>query len=146
MPLKAATVSVEVASPDQSYVAEGSTVLTPVQPGIIFYEDSPLLGIIRSRALFGNVTLRDEEIKIVAIPYFVGVTERERSGLSYNWRMNDQKVTGSQDKSALAFRQEKEAVGDASVSLEIANSAKIFQTVSANLRLLFGSNRGVTQF
>ena len=146
IPLKDATISVEVSSPDQSYVAEGSTVLTPVSPGIIFYEDNPLLGIIQDRALFGNITLKNEEIKITAIPYFVGVTERERGGLSYSWRMNDQKITGSQDKSALAFRQEKEATGNARVSLEVSNRSKIFQTVSANLALFFGKTAEFSSF
>lgn len=138
VPLKPATISVEVSSVDQSYVAEGGTTLTPVQPGVILYEDSPLLGILQNRALFGNVTLREEEIKIVAIPYFVGVTDRERSGLTYNWRLNNQKITGSLDKSALSFRQEKEVAGSAAVSLEVSNPRKIFQTISADLNLFFG--------
>lgn len=145
-PLKPATVTVEVSSTDQTYMAEGSTVLTPVQPGIVFYEDHPLLGVIREKALFGDITLRNEEVKIVAIPYFVSVKEREGSGLSYNWRMNNQKITGSVDKSALAFRQEKAVTGSAAISLEIANSAKIFQTITANLKLVFGKNAKINFF
>ncbi|KKU26570.1 MAG: hypothetical protein UX39_C0008G0033 [Candidatus Magasanikbacteria bacterium GW2011_GWA2_46_17] len=146
IPLKAANITVEVSSVDQSYVAEGNTVITPVQPGIVFYEDSPLLGVLQNRALFGNITLRDEEIKIVAIPYFVGVTEREGRGLSYNWRLNEQKITGSLDKSALSFRQEKESAGNARVSLEVSSPSRIFQTVTSEISLLFGNPAGVSIF
>ncbi|MDO8483093.1 MAG: hypothetical protein Q7S86_04735 [bacterium] len=146
VPLKAANITVEVSSVDQSYVAEGNTVITPIQPGIVFYEDSPLLGVLQNRAIFGNITLRDEEIKVVAIPYFVGVSERERSGLSYDWRLNGQKITGSLDKSALSFRQEKEAVGNATVSLEISSPSRIFQTVTSEINLLFGNPAGFNIF
>lgn len=146
VPLKPAKITVEVSSVDQSYVAEGGTTLTPVQPGVILYEDNPLLGILQNRAFFGNITLRDEEIKIVAIPYFVGVTERERSGLSYSWRLNDQKITGGLDKSALSFRQEKEVAGNATVSLEVSNPSKIFQTISTDLNLFFGKQAEASIF
>lgn len=146
IPLKPTTISVEVSSVDGSYSTEGSTTLEPVQPGVVFYEDSPLLGIVFDQALFGNVALKNEEINIVAIPYFLGVTERERSGLDYKWRMNNQKISGSQDKSTLAFRQEKSGAGSAGVSLEVSNSAKIFQVATGNFSLLFGNNIGVNPF
>ncbi len=146
VPLKPATVSVEVSSTDEAYVAEGSTVLVPVQPGVVFYEESPLVGTVYSRALSGNVTLRNEEIKIAAIPYFLGVAERERSGLTYKWQMNGQKITGSTDKSTLTFRQEKGVTGSAAVSLEVSNPAKIFQTASTNLSLFFGKTAEFSPF
>ena len=146
VPLKPATVSVEVSSTDGAYVATNSTTLNPVQPGIVLYEDSPLLGILYEQALAGNIALRNTEIKITAIPYFLGVAERDGNGLIYNWLMNGQKITAGGEKSSVTFRQDKGAAGNATISLNVTNPIKVFQTIDASVNLLFGSNTAVSQF
>lgn len=139
IPLKPTTVSVEVSSMDQTYVAEGKTVLSPVQPGVVFYEDDPLAGILYNKALTRNVPLANEEIKIAAIPYFVGVSKRDADNLKYDWQINNQSILDSSDQSSLAFRQEKGTAGSSAISLQVSNSAKIFQFAQNSLLLSFGN-------
>jgi hypothetical protein len=143
IPLKPTSVTVEVASLDQTYAAEGSTKFSPVQPQVIFYEDSPLLGTLYGKAMSKNTTLQNEEIKITAVPYFAGTRNKEDGNLEYEWQMNNQIVQMFGNKSSLAFRQEKGEVGMgmATVSLVVSNPKKIFQSAMAGLSLSFGNNQ-----
>ncbi len=140
IPLKPAVVSVEVTSMDQIYSAEGRITLTPTQPGIVLYEDTPLMGTLYSRALSRSITLQDEEIKLVAVPYFIGTVGQEATGVKYTWRLDGKAVPAGEGKNSLSFRQEKGATGSANVSIQISNPAKIFQYAEANMNLSFGNN------
>jgi len=146
IPLKPAKITVEVSSLDQVYAAEGDTSFSPIQPQIIFYEDNPLLGILYNKALTGRVKLQNQEIKIAAIPYFTGSLYREGRDLSYGWQMNNKPVTTLADGSGLTFRQNSGTAGTASVSLEISNPSKIFQTTRGDLSLSFGGNQSASPF
>ncbi len=140
IPLKPAVISVEVASLDQTYVAGNSITLTPVQPRVVFYEENPLVGTLYNKSLASSLFLKNEEIKVVAIPYFSETSEREGGKLNYEWRINNNIIPGSSNKSGLAFRQEKGVSGMAAVSLQVSNPAKIFQFANANLSLFFGTD------
>lgn len=140
VPLKPVTVAVEVSSMDQTYVAEGKTTLSPVQPGVVFYEDNPLAGVLYNKALGRNVSLVNEEMKIAAIPYFVGVSKRDADTLKYDWQINNQSILSGSDQSSLTFRQDKGGKGSSAISLQVSNRAKIFQFSQNNLLLSFGNN------
>ncbi len=146
IPLGSATIEVEAASLDKKYKATGSVALSPQGSEALFYEDSPLYGVLYNKALGGNVVLQNEEIKLTGIPYFIGVRERENAGLTYEWRLNDQVVSGSSAKSGLAFKQGGSAGGTALVALQISNPAKIFQFANDSLSLKFGKTAAANLF
>lgn len=137
IPLKPTEVEVEAESIDKVYVASGLTSFTPQPPELLFYEDNPLYGILYNKALAGEVMLRDEEIRIAAIPYFIGVGQRTGAGLTYNWQLNSESAGVDTANDSLTFRRDKGVTGTALVSLEVANPAKIFQFSKNNLSLDF---------
>lgn len=143
IPLKPAVVSVEVTSMDQIYSAEGRITLTPTQPGIVLYEDTPLIGTLYNRALSRNITLRNEEIKLIAVPYFIGTVRQETTGVKYSWRLDGKAVPAGEGKNSLSFRQEKGSVGSANVSIQISNPSKIFQYAEADVNLSFGNSTSI---
>lgn len=139
VPLKPTTISVEISSIDQAYAAAGKTILSPVQPGVVFYEDRPLAGVLYNKALTRSVSLANEEMKIAAIPYFSGVLKRDADTLKYDWQINNESILAASDENSLTFRQEKGVAGSSAISLQISNSAKIFQFAQNNLLLSFGN-------
>lgn len=146
IPARPVEVSVEVSSLDKTYIAAGQTAFAPQSPELLFYEDSPLHGTLYNKALAGAVTLANEEMKLAAMPYFVGARERASTGLSYEWRLNNTLVGAGADKESLTFREEKGAAGTALVSLRVTHPSKIFQFAEAALTLYFGRGAQAGQF
>jgi hypothetical protein len=140
-------VTVEASSADKTYIASGSTSFAPQAPEIVFYEDNPLYGVMYNKALSGQADLRNEEIKLVAAPYFASVDQQiSPSNLTYNWSLNNVPIESSTSNSSMTFRKDKGTEGVALVSLQIANTAKIFQYVTSNLSLDFTKAVTTTQF
>lgn len=137
VPLREATISVEASSVDKKYTAVGSVGLSPQSPFALFYEESPIYGVMYNRVLQENEVLKNDEIKIVGIPYFIGTKNRESAGLVYGWQLNNQTI-GDNNRSGLTFKQTSKAAGLARVSLQISNPSKIFQFTDSNLSLTFG--------
>ena len=146
IPLKPTTVSVEASSVDKTYLAAGSTSFKPGSPELLFYEDSPLYGILYTKAFSGQVALQNEEIKIAAVPYFIGVEQLAGAGLTYDWQINNESAGVANTNDSLTFRRDKGVAGTALMSLQITNPSKIFQLVKNNLSLDFTKTANVTQF
>ncbi|MEK7574807.1 MAG: hypothetical protein AAB511_01090 [Patescibacteria group bacterium] len=146
IPINSTAISVEASSLDKKYSAGGSISLEPQAPLALFYEDSPIYGLLYNKVLGTSETLKNEEIKIVAIPYFVGVKEREGSGLLYEWRLNSNLVNSVKGLSSLTFKQENDAKGTASVSLQVSNPARMFQFANNDLSITFGQISGINLF
>lgn len=146
VPLRATSVEVEAASVDKMYAASGKTTFSPVLPQLMFYEDSPLYGVLYNEALGGNVTLANQEIKIAAVPYFIGVKERQDSEVVYKWQLNNQSVRLNGHKDSVAFRQDRGVSGSAVVSLDVSLLGKVFQLASGGLTLSFGDTSTASQF
>ncbi len=145
IPLRSTKVDVEAETLDKTRVATGSTTITPQSPELLFYEDSPVYGVLYNRALTGTVALEHEEIKLAAAPYFLGVNERQGTGLVFDWQLNNQDAGAGTTKDSLAFRYSAGGVGQALVALQVSNPARIFQVASNNLSLNFGQG-GTTGF
>ncbi len=145
IPIKPGNIEVEATSLDQVFVASGKTTLVAGSPQLLFYEDSPVYGVLYNKAIDGSKTLTNEEIKIVGIPYFIGAKERLGSGLSYDWQLNGEKISNG-DKDSLAFRQEKGVAGTAEVYLQVSHPANIFQFANNSVSLSFGQTTGSNLF
>jgi len=146
IPLRPAKIDVTVTSLDKKYSASGSITLTAQAPFTLFYEYNPIYGILYNKILEGNISLQNAEIKIVGIPYFIGVKTRENAGLSYEWRLNNQIINEGGDTSSLSFKQEGGNVGTALVSLQISNPSKMFQFTTNSLSLTFGQKSTLNLF
>ncbi|MSU55483.1 MAG: hypothetical protein EXS46_03025 [Candidatus Taylorbacteria bacterium] len=146
IPLKAGRIEVEVSTLDKTYIASNQTSFAPQSPEVVFYEDNPIYGILYNKALTGTFHLKDLEIKITAIPYFIGTTERNGSGLMYEWGMNNKSTGISSNKDNLIFRQEKGAEGVSLISLQISNPTEIFQFSKSNLSINFKGASSEVQF
>jgi len=126
---------VEASVSTQSGTALGqAAILVPTsQPIIRVYENSPSFGTIFEREISSGFSLADEEVQVVAEPYFFS---QEPSKLSYSWTMNNRAVEQPGKQNTLTLRV-GETSGQASISLEIKSFAHILERAQAALRISF---------
>lgn len=136
------TVSVTVAAPDGSLKAHSALVVRPSQPVVRFYRDDPVLGVLYNRALRDTLPLRQEEVVLVASPYFFSPTVRESGDFDYAWKINGRTISSlGSNTSSLRLRQEGEGESGASaISLVVRNVKALFQEARNSLRIEFGDS------
>jgi len=127
IPVRDAEIEVTVSSLDQSITANKSITITAGSPKIIFYENSPVYGIMTNRAIKNTVQMLTDEFSIIAVPYFFSVGYATPADLDYVWTLNGKTVGNQEPKNAFTVRQENPGAGTASISLKINNTNRIFQ-------------------
>lgn len=138
VPLKPIVVSVEISTLNNSITATGDISAEPDQPQILFYENSPLYGILWNRALTSPFALAQKEIAVLATPYFFGVQNAADPKLQYTWTLNGAPVSPTTEKNILTLRQESEQTGTALLGLRVANTKGIFQFSDGSLSIELG--------
>jgi hypothetical protein len=138
VPIRDSLVEVMASSLDNSVFASKQINITNDDPKIIFYEDSPIYGIMFNKAISGNVRMLADEFKVKVFPYFMSVGYAQSPDLNYKWSINN-KVSENldEDKSAMVFRQEGIGSGLANISLKIENTLRIFQFSENNFVINF---------
>lgn len=129
------SVEVLVTDPVNNLVAQGFIDIAPIDPEIIFYENSPYYGHIFDSAIKNAFNLDAEEVQIWAAPYYFS---KESSGnLKYEWRLNNATVTNLSDSRTAIFKKPEGESGESSISLSIQNLNRILQQGSASLKIKF---------
>jgi hypothetical protein len=138
VPIRDSLVEVMASSLDNSVFASKQINITNDDPKIIFYEDSPIYGIMFNKAISGNVRMLADEFKVKVFPYFMSVGYAQSPDLSYKWSINSRISENlDEDKSAMVFRQEGIGSGLANISLKIENTLRIFQFSENNFVINF---------
>lgn len=145
IPISVTTIGVEASTLDKKFTAKNSITVTPQLSQILLYEDSPTMGLLYNKTLKNTLDLRDQEIRIASIPYFIGVKNRNDSNVTYAWKQNNQSIK-NQNTSSLSFKYDPGVVGTALVGIEVANLNKIFQSASNNLTLNFSKAPSASSF
>ena len=140
-------IDVRVTSPSSDDVASASTMVSPVDPTVIFYLKDPLYGIEFQKALNGDVSLSGtKEANILVSPFYFGVISSADSSLQYKWNINNSQVDQDFTKPSRVFRQKDGTVGSSNISLSIENSNKILQTASSGFNLEFNNTTDTATF
>lgn len=106
-----------------------------VEPRIVFYEDSALLGVLYNRALGPTESLAGEELRLVAEPYYTSALSRTDSKLTYGWDIGGQKLD---TKGSIVLRPEGAGSGSAQVDLVVLNTDFIAQRMRERVQINFG--------
>ncbi|MHB1118275.1 MAG: hypothetical protein ACYCZ7_01980 [Minisyncoccota bacterium] len=128
-------VSVQVSSINDTIKSEMKVSLPLAQPFILFYENHPLLGVWRNRALNTEFNLAKKEFSISAEPYFFSNETGETSTLLYNWSLNGKAVQNI--GRAITLRNEAGEKGDSALTLAMRGIKKTFQSGSQSLLIHF---------
>ena len=130
-----AKVKVKASSVNNSINSETRVNLSLSQPVILFYEKSPLLGVLYNQPFGSETTLSKKEFTVVAEPYFFSREASETPAFKYDWAVNN-KATQSYGRS-ITLRNDTGVKGESAISLSMRGLKQTFQNASKELRVQF---------
>lgn len=134
---RAEDIEVLVTDPVNNLVAQGFIDISPIDPEIVFYENSPYYGHLFDVAIDNPFNLKSEEVQIVAAPYYF--TKDGGSSLLYNWRLNGQIIPDLTGSRTAVFRKPEDKKGQSIVSLQVENTNRILQQADGGLIMNFSN-------
>ena len=135
------TVQVDIVSANGALLASASTLVIPISPTLLVYENDPLYGFLFNRAVSGESKLEKREVTFGAFPLFFSAN-RNNNILNYVWDTN----TGAENTtSSVTYRTPDDASGTAQVSVRVRHPNLITQDARTNFKIQFDnrSNRGI---
>ncbi len=130
---KSENITVVASSVEGKYNATKSIFIPTVSPKIIFYEKSPINGILYGKALKAKQNMPEDEMTIVAEPYFLAINS-DPNNFTYQWKINGKKIETPSKKTELTVRPSSRG-GYATIGLTIQNLKTLFQEVTGSLKL-----------
>ena len=126
-------ITVSASSVDSQYNATKNIEIPIVSPKLLFYKKSPTDGVLYNQALVDEATMSEDEMTLVAEPYFLA-TKGSPDSFDYKWQVNGSDIDTPSTKNELTVRP-TERGGFATIGLSIENLDKLFQKVSNQLKL-----------
>ena len=126
-------ISVTASSIDNNYSATSDIEVPIVDPKIIFYKKSPTEGILYNKALVTQINMPENEMTIVAVPYFLSVAGNENN-IQYTWNINGKEIETPSKENELTVNPTDRG-GYAVINLVIENLNLLFQKVNNTLRI-----------
>lgn len=126
------TISVTVTTRTNSVTAYNEIVITPEQPALRIYENSPLYGTLFEKSINNTYVLNKEEVTFEAVPFFYSVDNAAAKELIYSWFTNNNQA--KQTTPFITLRNDgKEGVATLSLQLEHINY--ILQAAETNFSI-----------
>ncbi len=130
---KEENIKVTASSVDGTYNATKRITIPMISPRIIFYKKSPTDGILYNKALTDGYFMTEDEMTIVADPYFLAF-DKDTNDFTYLWKINDKIIDTPFKKTEITIRPTSRG-GYAIISLTMENLKTLFQEVSGQLKL-----------
>ena len=126
-------ITVVASSVAENYSAENTTTIPSYPTKILFYKKSPTEGILYNAALSNEVAVVEDEMTLVASPYFLALKGNE-SKFTYAWTINGDQIKTPTNKMELTIRPNSRG-GYASINLVLESINNLFQKVTGQLKL-----------
>jgi hypothetical protein len=133
------SISVKVSTLDNKLAARANISIQSHDPKVVFYENNPLFGLILSRALEKQLTLDDnqDEIAIMAVPYYFSVSSASSRVLKYEWSLNGKPVETTLNSPQAITLRRTEGGGTSKLKLKISNRDEFMQFSENSLVITF---------
>lgn len=133
VPIRDIDIELTILDQSNNQVAQTNTTVTPYDPAVIFYENSPLYGILFNSTLQGTVDLKDkEEINVSAYPLYFNVEKEDSFDVSFKWKVNGKTTSTDGPINRLLLRRNSDTSGSTRISMNIDGLNRIFQYASAS--------------
>jgi len=126
-------ITVTSSSVNGDYNAENTINIPSYDPEVIFYKKSPTEGVLYNRALDENSSTTENEITLVAEPYFLAIKGNEND-FTYNWTINGNPIETPGTKKYITIRPSSRG-GYANIDVIFEDINKLFQKVEGQLKL-----------
>lgn len=127
------TIEVNASSLRGDYEATKTISIPTYKSKIIYYKKSPAEGVFYNNALNKEITMTEDEMTIVAEPYFVSLLGNENN-FSYIWKINNESIQTPNKKTELTIKPTSRG-GYATINTIIENTNELFQKVSNQLKI-----------
>jgi len=116
----------------------GNITLRTSTPKILFYERSQGFGT-KTQIAFesGDLRIGEEGTTLVAIPYFINPKKLSSSELTFDWYINDQKVSTEEPRNHIGLKPQKSQKGSASIKLIVKNTKALFTGIEKTIDVNF---------
>lgn len=130
-------ISVTTSTIDRKYSSTASIDVGMTNPKILFYKNDLTLGTLWEQALGNSHKIIGGEI-IEATPYFISQSSLRTPILTWDWFINDQRVSPPvYRKNTMPLRAQTGVSGTSRIKLEITNKEKIFESASKEINVEF---------
>lgn len=126
-------ITVSASSVDGQYSAVKSTSIPIVQSKIIFYKKSPTEGVLYNKALTNDIFISEDELTVVATPYFLPLKNNEEN-FQYQWKINGDEIPTPSKKTELTIRPADRG-GYATINITMENLSAFLQKVKGQLKI-----------
>ena len=130
---KTSNIEVTASSVVGDYIATKGIEIPIYKPKMVFYKKSPIEGVDYSIALDKETIMIDDEMTIVAEPYFMPLKGKEDS-FTYKWKINDNNIPTPTKKTELTIRPTSRD-GYATINMTVENMSELFQKVTNSLKI-----------
>jgi hypothetical protein len=140
IPIRDIIIGVEISDVDGNVLGEKSKKIILDDPKILFYENSPLYGVLYNKAIINSYYLGTrEELRIAAKPFSFSFLTDTSSDVSFSWSINDSEVLPTGKINEMLLKQTTVgAKGVASIFLNLSNNNKMNQYTSKGFDVEFG--------
>jgi hypothetical protein len=139
IPVNDIVVGVEVSDDLGNVLAQTSKKVTLNDPQILFYEDSPLYGVLYNKVVNNYSLGTREELKIVAKPFSFSFLKDAPEEAGFAWYANGNSIASVGKTNEIILRQTTSgAKATASISLDVNNKNKISQFANNGFNVEFG--------
>lgn len=126
-------VTVTAESVDGRYNARNTIEIPISTPKILFYKKSPTEGVQYNQALTNESFISEDEVTIVAVPYFLSIKGNE-SRFTYDWKINGNSIDTPSKKTEITIRPASRD-GYATIDVVFENLNTLYQKVNGKLKL-----------
>lgn len=133
------SIQVEIISKDGSQKSVAGIELKPGDPTLNFYEDNPLYGVYYNKTLTDTVRLKDNEISILAVPYYF--SKIKDSDISRVWSINNIEQQDIKNNNSITLRTAPGSEGSSNISLEIRGINDILQGAKEKMDIYFSKKK-----
>ncbi|MDQ5893037.1 MAG: hypothetical protein QG640_47 [Patescibacteria group bacterium] len=133
-------IEVEVYTREQSQNTSGSISIEPIEPFLYFYEDNSLYGILFNKILTGRVSLKNEEMRVRAVPFGFNIGQGSDANV-YNWSVNNVDQPSLLKNQSITIRTKAETEGISNINLDIRNQEAILQGARGQFTVYFSKKQ-----
>ena len=136
-------LEVQAYTREQTQSTSGSISIEPTNPSLLFYEDNSLYGLLFNKSLSGKVSLKNEEMRVRAVPYGFNVNLQNDSN-NYSWMVNNIDQPKLLKNQSITIRTKGDTEGSSNISLDIRNQSDILQGARGEFTVYF-SKKPITE-
>lgn len=126
-------IGVSVSTTNGSYTGNGTIDIPMYNPEMVFYKKSPTEGIKYNEAVTSEVYMNEDEMTLVAEPYFLN-NSSSINDLVYKWQINNNDISTPRNPRQLTVRPTSRG-GYANINISISSVSKLFQNINKSIKI-----------